>query len=249
MLFVNPTQLESPKYLGTNFVVWLDFSERSRVLLLAEKFATIEDLSPNGVDFQAPTVGQRPLGSTANRINGRNASGYQDTQTLRSDTDDASHDVGSGDFTMIVVCESDDDERAASINRGATPHYQMRFNNADADDGDYVVSVRNNVPDAIVTIVDTTITHNNDVARAYMMMRDGANIRLFWNNTESSASPAAVSGSLDDAAGTVYLWIGSRNDATQYFWGRIGEVLIWKRKLTSDELAMVHRYLTRKWGL
>lgn len=249
MLFTNPTQHESPRYLSTNFVCWLMFDERTAAVLTAERFVSIEDFSPAGSDFQAPAVPSRPRAQTANRINGRRSSGYADVETMRSSVDDADHDLGSGEFTIIVVMESADDERACALNKGVTPHYQMRFNNADSDDGDFVTECRNNTGGGNITVVDTSMVHNDDVARAYMMIRDGTNLRLYWNNVESGSSPSALTGDLDDTTGTVYLWIGSRNDATQYFTGQIGEVLIWKRELSSDELAMVHRYLTRKWGI
>lgn len=253
MLMMSPTQHETPKYLSTNFVCWLMFDERTAAVLSSERFVSIEDFSPNGVDFQAPDSASRPFGQTANRINGRRSAGFNDNgayqSCMRSDTDDADHDLGSGDFTIICVGYSDDDERACFLNKGITPHYQMRFNNADADDGDFVAECRNNSGGGNTTVVDTSITHNSGDARAYMMIRDGTNLRLYWNNVESGSSPTTLTGDLDMTSGTNYLWIGSRNDGSQWFTGQIGEVLIWKRKLTSTELAMVHRYLQRKWGL
>jgi hypothetical protein len=73
-----------------------------------------------------------------------------------------------------------------------------------------------------------------------------ATLEQFINGTLDGSTTFATSGNTENAD-SLAIFLG-RVSAT-YLTGDIAEIIVYNRALNTSELAQVHRYLARKWGI
>ncbi len=252
-LLINPSRFESgfdgptPDDV-TGLVCWLDAQDASTFSFSSgTTVSQWRDLSGSPLNHAAPdgpgTAPERVL------IAARNWVEFDGVDEFLEIADDASLDFGTGDFTIIMVYQSDDADFGSLFDkRGAgTEFYTARLNQADSDDGDFVWAIGDGTDNAVM--VETDQTFNDDARRSITCMSDGTDIRLFANNVETTASPFDAT-DVDSTDSAAPMSIGAfAQGSSRFLDGEIGEILIYDNAVGTSDLADIQAYLDFRWGM
>ena len=71
---------------------------------------------------------------------------------------------------------------------------------------------------------------------------------IFLNGTLGQSGIASYSGNYD-SSGNATMYVGNHGSAPRTFGGLFGELIIYNRALSNDEIIDIERYLSRKWAI
>ncbi len=187
------------------------------------------------------TGGKQPT-CTANQQAGKNAIVYtsanSDTLVLSSFT--AIKAIPNGDSTCFIVAartsEAGTLQQIFCMTKSGSLRYQIDF---DATAGNISFQSRNAQGGAITNTGN--VNTNFQIIRA---RRSGTTQALAVNSGAEVTDSGAVSES-----GVTNVQIGSFQDTGNYLNGSIAEIILYKRSLTTTEIATVENYLANKWGI
>lgn len=241
---INPASL-SP-------IVWFDFSDLSTlfqdtgatspVTTTGQSIARINDKSGNSRNATQATPAAQPTYSTSSTINGRAIGSFDGGDRLGTSAVDL---TSTQQIEVWGVVES-----------SSTALDQHFFSNRNAAAGSIV------------------LTHAQSPTPGYAYAQGNVGATMVWSGISSLASIRRgvcdftlstneinlyVDGVLQAGSrpfnanntgnfGNLSWWVGARSDAAGPFTGKIGELLVFSRLLTTDEAATLSTYLKARWG-
>lgn len=222
-----------------NLAAWYDFSDSS-TLTLDTGITSVSDKSGNGLTATESTGANQPLlvASARNGLSAADFDGSNDKLTTASIADNLTQ------FTGFVVCRPDS-SGGAGLGRIWTRN-------------DVARSMGINSVNAFRTWVGASVTV--DTANSSFPNGSWAYVRGRWNgDANTNGISSAVNGVTTTGANSVVgaaasvantaLCLGNRSsDGARGFDGLVGEILLYSRALTTDEISLVETALKTKWG-
>lgn len=190
--------------------------------------------SPYGIPSHTCTVTGATWG-----IQGRTFAGGDDLIELNDGSTASPLNFTSGDFSIIIRMKTDNLTGANNLfNRGAyndTGYWFRVGTNGSLDVFTFqTVAGQSSASSAGSIVVGTWYTVG--------FSRAGASVKLFINGVEDTASPGSHTNPATCALAGV---IGSYQKSSDFFYGTIGEVIIYNRALSAGEI--MNNYLATKW--
>lgn len=213
--------------------IWLDGSDPASIELSSSKVVTWFDKSGNGNHATQATDSKRPV------YDGSNIT-FDGTNDYLQSLDSASLSV-TGDLSIIAVVNSTANALDQCI---VTKDGNSAYRNKVLASGNLLWMLIN---DGVgFEFKQSTSGIDRDQNVIIESEFDAGNFINFYKNGVSIGQQATTKSSIADTAGN--LFIGAFNDAgTEKFNGRINEILIFGKKLSSDERSNIVRFLTEKW--
>lgn len=224
----NPGQLSS-------CVAWYDLSSSQYLILSSTAITQTLDRSGNGNDSTVQgTSSARPT-FTANQQNGL-STGVFDGGDFLDISNSAMLALPNGDSTIFAVANSSINnavERIVNVGSAANGRLNLSFSSVAN------TSFFNNGGTNISVDGFTKANYNILTGR-----RNGATLATSVNNGAEQTNATAISNNDSDMSS-----IGSTRGTSQFLTGGIGEIVIYNRSLTSQEIGQVNLYLARKWNI
>ena len=199
-----------------------------------------------GASFDQTNPGARPSTAT---VSGDTMINYDGGDQLFDLVGHTELQPGSDDFTVVAVFRSTSAGRGMIMikDNGAGRRWLLRTH---LNGTDMEFSVDDDTVAQTVTASDVDFSDNT--VRVVFGVRDGTNLRFYYGDggtlTEDAASPVAIGsygalGAGQASMGDVSLGGG------QALTGDVGDIMFFKKALTSEERANVYSFLVSKWSL
>lgn len=220
--------------LISNNVLWLDASDTGTITQSGGAVSQWNDKS--GLENNAvQATGARQFITGERTINGLNAMDLDASKVMEGAA--GLYGISSSNNTAFVVLSLDnttaETRPLSGASSGGNTRYGVLFNNTAGQYG--VLNSTNFVVAGSAETFDTN-------AHAVGFYRNGATVTGFYDG-EISASGAATNITL------LAFWIGARSALPESgLDGRLAEILLYSRLLSSDEINHVGNYLSKKWG-
>ena len=227
-----------------------------------EYVARWNDITPRAVAGNKKSVYQetgsrRPM-YIANAINGLPALKFdgasQYLYSLNNNTTPSAPPLVAGDdsYTMIVVLTANQAQ--------GSPTIFAQVANSPQGNEVAVLSIRNSSPvlsfDYLGAVIDSDISIKLSTPYIAMMKLEDSsilsanNLSFYGNNVLSSKTFSTNSYTIGSDAFFISVF-GKvvSNDYYSYFNGYIGEVMVFDRALKTEEIDIINKYLSKKWGI
>ena len=194
-------------------------------------------------DFSQSTVALQPK-YYQNAINGLPAVRFDNAQTLESPSIQISNFISENEATIFLVQQTyvgDNSQSAFGWNNGG---YRLLTHNSwggiTFDFGTCCPSSARTATTAIANFLN-----RNNIITYY---KNFSNVSIRYNRsliTNSSIASASIPGNLTGA-----FTLGKYPpDNSYFFYGHIGEFIVFNRALNNSEIDLVEKYLSEKWGI
>lgn len=230
----------------SNLSLWLDPDDAATINKTGSTIVTITDKA-SSVQFgviSAPTI------VTAGGVDWMNFAGTDALEVITSG--DTAGGVGAGSYTLFTVFSlSGSGTNQTLYNKGAPNLYRSRVNHSVAGN---VNSTRTGPTSGLVQNSGGTGA-NDGLVHIHTNAFDASGLKLrnFLDGTEINSPGSAVSTAdninVTGSNGRINVacaWNGTSR--TNFFTGKIGELLLYKKLLSAQEMAQVVTYLSDKWG-
>lgn len=235
----------------TGLVAWWDAQDNSTITT-ATGVSVWADKSVSGISLDQATASFQPALLT---VNGRQMIDFDGNDNTMASTDGGVLKFAAGEFSIFVVYKTNDVNRGLILHRGAfSPEgYLIRMNNADNNNGEMPMAIRDdasNLAQVIAGAVSGT-NYNDDTVRQMAMVRDNgaSELQQFQEGTEVTESPASTAAVGDIDETSTFFWVGSFQNASQFYDGQIGEIVIYDNALSVADRGSVVNYLSARWGI
>lgn len=214
---------------------WYDAADSSTFLQSGGRVSQWYDKSGNNYHAVQPNSGKRPFTGTRT-MNGQNVldfDGIDDDFILPSEL----YAVPTGNNTVITVIATD-----------AATTIQRLFNGTISTNSKWGLSYYNSTGNlasfnnTINAPVNLAITGNTNPHVDYMI-RSGSNLRTGMDGTETNANNAA------DVTVDKLLIGATGNESSQFFDGKIAEIIVYNAALSNADMNRLGEYFTAKWGI
>ncbi len=233
-----------------NMRLWLDATRINQANNTA--VATWADQSGNGYDATQSTTAARPtfIASGLNGLPVVRFDGTDDRLALGSSALGMLRNVAGATVFVVVKYSNTAGANRTSffislggstsarvqIRTTTTPKYQVIGRRLDADSSQNVASSQ-----------DTSTT--NFVIHSAFFNYQNTLLQQYINGTlDGQKTDFQTAGNTSDTSSNTIL-IGTDGALSAYLNGDIAEIIVYNRALNTSELAQVHRYLSRKWGI
>jgi hypothetical protein len=209
---------------------------------------TWSDQSGNGYDATQSTTAARPtyIASGLNGLPVVRFDGTDDRLALGASALGMFRNVAGQTTFLLIKYQSGTNASKNSLvifNNASAPRLQMRQIN-----GKYNINAMR-----LDAVTEQSISSNQNIATDFVMHTSRVDYvntesRQFINGqTDGLKTDFQTSGNTSDTnSSNIFIgsWISS-----EYLNGDIAEIIVYNRALNTSELAQVHRYLARKWGI
>jgi hypothetical protein len=228
----------------------LDLSTLNPAFYDAATF-TLLDQSGNGRNAVSPNANRYPT-LTQNAINGRPAfflDGANGTSTNRDYFDvDLSFLGGNTDYTVLIVEQRTTATPLKFLLSGAPPNGEQALNlgyslNTSVQWNQYQFGASN-------AYTSPVPAYSSPIARNHIFLFSSvAGKKYYQNGVEQTLT---ASGGADQFQGMTTVTNGQigryLNADSNMYVGYIGRILIWNKRLSDTELALVQQYINTEWG-
>lgn len=220
--------------------LWLDAAEIATITSSSGSVSQWDDKFPTANNATQGTGAEQPLTDT-NTINSRNVITFDGSD----DKLDFPHITGLFDgFTAFIVLNS----RAST--GGDTFGFAISVNGATFGDGSEnapSINFSGGITQLNWQVSDQSVSLTSFAEQPRIMgcTSDGSNITYRTDGAQVTTDSGASSseGSTASALG------GSPTTSINYFKGDVGEIIIYGRLLSTNEISAVELYLSNKWGI
>ena len=224
--------------------LWLDAADSSTITESGGAVSQVDDKSGKGNNVTQGTGANQPT-TNATTINGKNVIDF-DANDFLSVADNATldFDSGTGFSIFLVVNATGYSDQGSTLNayisKGAASLVTNTYNIQTNVGNKAIFQSGNN---EIIQNESTTINGATHIISAVM---DNSDTKAFvYVETPRDINAAATVGS-DNANALI---IGGDTGAVRYAAGQYGEVLIYDRNLSDEEILSIQQYLSSKWGV
>ncbi len=218
---------------------WFDFADQATITSSANNVSSVRDKAGTIYSLSQGTTANQPRTGTRsqNGLNVLDFDGSNDFMQFNLNT------AVSQPFTIFVVGQYDTSAaQQALIGRqtaAISGQWVMRKESGGVTFNSFLFTPAGSSSTA------RTGNLNPNIHCAYY--QDGGSLNYSINN-QSFGAGTARSG-YDNAVATALVIGADNNSLSSPLDGWIGEVIIYGRVLTSDEILFINRYLSRKWGV
>lgn len=241
-----------------NLAVWYDPDDATKYTLTAGKYSAVVNKAAGATASSNLTTRGTDQNPAQTSQNGRNWMNFNGSASLRVDSETTgSVNVGSTGYTLFVVVRtSNTGLNQTIINKGPTGSlYRMRLSSTNAG---ALAGIRAGATSGTVLVERSGSTViANGVAHVACLTFDASSPfanTSYIDNVQDGATNSSTNDNINSStADSAEFLVGaapSTGTTTQNrFNGLIGEILLYKRLLTSTERASVQQYLAAKWGI
>lgn len=221
-----------PRGFGS-LILWLD-ATKHKGTASGGNLGTVLDLSRKNDVVAGGTV---PTWQVAG-LNGRPSFRFGGAGSVKT----AAALFTDDEFTLFTVLSGAAQINKAIVAQNSSGAGRTNFQNTDTATGVLARIFFNNGATREANSVDTVFESK---PHAVMTRSDGLG---FWTlQVDGGREADSISGQTVTPS-AVQFTIGGTTDGATFFTGDIGEVLVYNRSLTADQIFRVQQYLTRKWG-
>lgn len=210
--------------------LWLDGKDSSTITIDVgvSKWA---DKSGNGNDVEQLTTTKQPAYSSGSLVfDGGDYLAISDNASLSPSTE----------VTVFAVFENNDISSSGNIlSKGYNESYRVRVNTSAK-----FSTIWNT--DGGLLIKDSTVNVTQD-AKYVSMVKYQAGVAITGELNGTNVINASNSDTTGIVDGSSQLFIGSGNASSEFWVGKISEIIVINRALTDDEISTITSYLTKKW--
>jgi hypothetical protein len=162
-------------------------------------------------------------------------------------------DFGASDsWAIFVVYKTIDATFGGLLAKGNSPpapRFSSRVNIADTDDGHFVFNVNDNST-GDTFIDDDTEDFNDDALRLAAMVcdRQDDELKHYSDGVETADSGTDIS-SVGSLSNSQALFMGCMFPTVQHLDGDIGEAVIFKGRMSEEQINGVNQYLLDRWDI
>jgi hypothetical protein len=230
--------------LDLNPELWLDAADTTTITESSGLVSQWDDKSGNARNFTQGTAGNQPTTGTVT-LNGFNVLSFDGDDVLVGGTSPSLFASNTNPFEIFVVGRTTLDNTGTFVSQNILASEgarQFQLLRAGAPDNSVAVVAR-----GVITRVNRSPRFDRDAV--FNFRRDTSVATLADGNTTTSATIGTASEEL-----TALIKIGARSNGTTtsnafFVNGRIGEVIIYSRSLSSTERSKVNSYFANKWGI
>lgn len=232
--YSNVLNLFNPVVNIANGTMWLDAADTQTIVNTSGQVSQWNDKSANGNSPSQLTSSAQPI-TGARTINGLNAIDFSGSSQRLSNLP-ALNDFGNTDNTIFLIFVPDSlGDRRIVVCENGTPRYMVRA-------GTTRLEVVNSATVTTFMPVGGTLTIGQTFIGGYTFNTSNSPAILGYTNGSSNSVAGSATGILGGCI------IGSFSNGNFAYDGALGEVLFYRRSLSTAELNAVGNYLSTKWA-
>ena len=215
-----------------SLVGWFDASDLSTITSGGGTASAIRNMANSLNSFSQPTATNQPA-TGVNNINGRNVLTFDGVDNYMTSASAFMNPTTSGGTVLMVVQPQ------------TTATLQIYLNQAGTNVAAYLRNQAGAIPQSAIGGVNSSSTTFSNGSNYIFGVRfpTSGTLDILVNSITTSFSSITVGTS------TSIFYLGSTSAPSNYSSIYFGELLIYSRNLSNDELLTAQRYLGNKWGI
>lgn len=239
--------------------LWLDAADESTITLNGTTVSEWADKSSESNLAVQGTAAKQPS-YTSSTIGGLPALAFDGTQS--SMATDIQVDIADGPDAMVFMIYQSDFTGLSTFDERTVLEYSPNVTSADAAFMIGYQKIPVSITNGYISIIKGNVGANTYGTQGYVTTPQLIRVDYSYGLAAADESKSyrnqsiltidggsVLNNNTDSAFGLHYLFLGARNNASQFFDGSIGEIIIYNRLLESYEVQEVESYLRNKWNV